>query len=38
MRRILGVAQLPASLSLEDKRNLLEQSREMVLQDVNAGK
>jgi 5-methylthioribose kinase len=35
MRRILGVAQLPASLSLEEKRNLLEQSREMVLQGVN---
>jgi len=35
MRRILGVAQLPASLSLEEKRNLLEQSREMILQGVN---
>ena len=31
LRRILGVAQLPVSLSLEAKRNLLERSRELVL-------
>ena len=34
MRRILGVAQLPAALSLEAKRHLLEQSRETVLRGV----
>ena len=32
MRRILGVAQLPVSLSLETKRDLLERSREFVLE------
>jgi 5-methylthioribose kinase len=31
LRRILGVAQLPVSLSLEAKRGLLEQSQKMVL-------
>jgi 5-methylthioribose kinase len=36
MRRILGVAQLPIRLSLEAKRRLLEQSRAMVLQSVQA--
>lgn len=30
MRRILGVAQLPVTLSLDKKRNLLERSREFV--------
>lgn len=34
MRRILGVAQLPVSLSLEAKGDLLERSREMVLAGV----
>jgi 5-methylthioribose kinase len=34
MRRILGVAQLPASLSLETKQHLLERSREMVFRSV----
>ena len=34
MRRILGVAQLPASLSLETKQHLLERSREMVLRSL----
>lgn len=38
MRRILGVAQLPASLSLEAKQHLLEQSREMVLRGVKVSK
>ncbi len=38
MRRILGVAQLPASLSLETKRHLLERSREMVFRGVKVGK
>jgi 5-methylthioribose kinase len=38
MRRILGVAQLPASLSLEAKRHLLEQSREIVFRDVKLSK
>jgi 5-methylthioribose kinase len=33
MRRILGVAQLPVSLSLETKHSLLRRSREMVLFD-----
>jgi 5-methylthioribose kinase len=36
MRRILGVAQLPAFLSLQAKADLLEQSREMVLHGVGA--
>ena len=36
MRRILGVAQLPAFLSLEAKSHLLEQSREMVIRGVHA--
>jgi 5-methylthioribose kinase len=31
LRRILGVAQLPGSLLLETKRELLERSREFVL-------
>jgi 5-methylthioribose kinase len=31
LRRILGVAQLPGSLSLETKRDLLKRSREFVL-------
>ncbi len=34
MRRILGVAQLPASLSLENKQHLLERSREMVFRSL----
>jgi Predicted kinase len=36
MRRILGVAQLPVSLSLQAKADILEQSREMVLGGVKA--
>jgi 5-methylthioribose kinase len=36
MRRLLGVAQLPVRLSLEAKRDLLEQSRTMVLQGRRA--
>jgi 5-methylthioribose kinase len=31
IRRILGVAQLPVSLSLETKRDLLERSRKMIV-------
>ncbi len=31
MRRLLGVAQLPGQLTLEEKRRLLERSRELVL-------
>ena len=38
MRRILGVAQLPASLSLETKQHLLERSREMVFSSVKVHK
>jgi 5-methylthioribose kinase len=38
MRRILGVAQLPFSLSLEAKQRLLEQSREAVLRGVKVSK
>jgi hypothetical protein len=38
MRRILGVAQLPASLSLETKQHLLERSREMVFRRVKVSK
>jgi 5-methylthioribose kinase len=36
MRRILGVAQLPVSLSLEAKGHLLDQSREMLLRGAEA--
>jgi 5-methylthioribose kinase len=38
MRRILGVAQLPASLPLETKRHLLERSREMFFRNVKISK
>ncbi|HEY5706221.1 MAG TPA: phosphotransferase [Terrimicrobiaceae bacterium] len=38
MRRILGVAQLPVSLSLEAKGHLLERSREMLVVSVKGRK